>query len=299
MKRKRRSKNDPNGRMFKCECSKAYLSALALSNHIKAKHPSDNKNITEESFMKNWNLYGNFNKFNKTNFIHNDEFQRKRGRPKKKYDIMNEDPEINYHTFFQKESRKKKENETIDIKTILDEVFSEIYEKKKERRRINKDCPEHIYEKIDDHIFFNFIKKRGIVTPFTPYEKNNQILTSDEIFCKYFDEISPLTNKEFFIFILKFIVIFRDCINKYKNIELENSICILGESVPEHITEFTQYYDAEQIPELCNEFLTDYLSEEYYQLKSDHLTDFIEIIQHFCHWLYENNYSSSRLILNN
>jgi hypothetical protein len=38
-KRKRRSKNDSDGRSFKCvECGKSYLSMPALTNHRKTKH---------------------------------------------------------------------------------------------------------------------------------------------------------------------------------------------------------------------------------------------------------------------
>jgi hypothetical protein len=38
-KRKRRSKNDPEGRSFKCEeCGKSYLSLPALTCHKKTKH---------------------------------------------------------------------------------------------------------------------------------------------------------------------------------------------------------------------------------------------------------------------
>jgi hypothetical protein len=38
-KRKRRSKNDAEGRSFKCsECGKSYLSQPALTNHKKSKH---------------------------------------------------------------------------------------------------------------------------------------------------------------------------------------------------------------------------------------------------------------------
>jgi len=37
--RKRRSKNDAEGRSFKCpECGKSYLSQPALTNHKKSKH---------------------------------------------------------------------------------------------------------------------------------------------------------------------------------------------------------------------------------------------------------------------
>ena len=50
IKRKRRSKNDQEGRMFKCECGKAYLSQLALSNHKKSKH--DTADLSELSIKR-------------------------------------------------------------------------------------------------------------------------------------------------------------------------------------------------------------------------------------------------------
>lgn len=43
LKRKRRSKNDQEGRNYKCnECGKSYLSPPALTNHKKTKHATNN-----------------------------------------------------------------------------------------------------------------------------------------------------------------------------------------------------------------------------------------------------------------
>jgi len=44
-KRKRRSKNEAEGRNFMCECGKAYLSAPALTNHKKTKHNSNDPSL--------------------------------------------------------------------------------------------------------------------------------------------------------------------------------------------------------------------------------------------------------------
>lgn len=41
-RRKRRSKNDQNGRKYQCECGKSYLSHPALTNHKKTKHENSN-----------------------------------------------------------------------------------------------------------------------------------------------------------------------------------------------------------------------------------------------------------------
>jgi len=41
-RRKRRSKNEQDGRLYKCqECGKSYLSQPALTNHKKTKHSYD------------------------------------------------------------------------------------------------------------------------------------------------------------------------------------------------------------------------------------------------------------------
>jgi hypothetical protein len=45
LKRKRRSKNELEGRNFVCECGKSYLSAPALTNHKKTKHYTDDQGV--------------------------------------------------------------------------------------------------------------------------------------------------------------------------------------------------------------------------------------------------------------
>lgn len=71
--KKRRSKNDPEGRSYKCEvCGKSYLSKPAVTQHLKTKHPDmlngikrgrgrpkkddgqENQVSTRESFMKSF-----------------------------------------------------------------------------------------------------------------------------------------------------------------------------------------------------------------------------------------------------
>jgi hypothetical protein len=52
-KSKRRSKNDPNGRSYKCGCGKMYLSYPALYTHIKTKHDSINPEGTNAPQFKN------------------------------------------------------------------------------------------------------------------------------------------------------------------------------------------------------------------------------------------------------
>jgi hypothetical protein len=109
------------------------------------------------------------------------------------------------------------------------------------------------------------------------------------------------TNKNYFIFSLSIILLLRECINKYKNIELVDKLEIIGEQNNIKLPNFTEVSEGEQIPEICNEFLTEFLpSYKYFGL--DFLNNFSEVknlVQHFCFWLYENNFTSSKLIVNN
>lgn len=71
IKKKRRSKNDLNGRMHKCECGKAYLSQLALSNHKKSKH--ENNSVKDTDNNDNYN----------SDYSNSNISKKRRGRPKK------------------------------------------------------------------------------------------------------------------------------------------------------------------------------------------------------------------------
>lgn len=263
-KRKRRSKKDPNGRMFICDCGKGYLSKLALNNHIKSKHQQHL--LTQEESLK-----------------------KKRGRPKKEFNLLSSE-EFYFNSFFTNDFRSSKStNEfksdslTIDVRSFIDIVFNDIY--------LTNQM--YCYLKItkpDDHPFFSFIIKQ---------QGSNLMIgsTCDEILYSYILLLASKANKDYFAFGFKFVVLFRECINKYKNIELENNREVLKEEIKEDIKEFTQVYDAEQIPEMCNEFLTDFLhSANYFGIDLVYQGEFCKIIQHFCFWLYENNYTSSKLL---
>lgn len=196
------------------------------------------------------------------------------------------EPEIFYSSFFLKEFRLKKFEEEISIKIYFKRIVDDIYINFKEK------CTLKI-QKMEEHPFYTLMNK-------LERNKLNTFTTCDEIFLKYLYDVCNKTNKEYFLFIFKFVILFRECINKYKNIELENSKEILHENLPEHIKEFTQIYDAEQTPELCNEFISEYLlSKDYFGFRPEFITEFIEITQHFCYWLYENNYTSSKLSMIN
>lgn len=109
----------------------------------------------------------------------------------------------------------------------------------------------------------------------------NQYKNIDEIFAKYLEDAYKESNKDYFEFITKFVILFRECINKHKN---DNS----GD-------EHSAKNNADNVPDMCNEFITDFMEGfDYFGLDTMEL---IDIIQHLCNWLYENKFTTSKLSL--
>lgn len=102
-------------------------------------------------------------------------------------------------------------------------------------------------------------------------------------------EFSKKVNDDYLWFMFKFIVLFRECIN------LKNKEQIRSENKSDKRQLFTQIYNAETVPEACNYFFLDFLMPyDNFGLNKDEL---IELVQHFCYWLYINQYTQSHLTL--
>ncbi len=117
----------------------------------------------------------------------------------------------------------------------------------------------------------------------------------DTAFFAYVKEFYPQTNYDYFHFLLKFVVMFRQCINKLKK---SNNNIINSTEASEGFNSqnyFTQLNNAEGVPDMCNDFVTEFMEPmDYFGMDTMEL---IEIIQHFCHWLFLKNYTTSRLTL--
>jgi len=258
-KRKRRSKNDQNGRKFQCECGKSYLSQPALTNHKKTKHENSHCST-----------------------------KRGRGRPRKNPCLSSNNKDNNeakMENFFQDERRRIRESERYKTSDFLQVIFQDVFIEHRSQL-------DNKFDKKEDNFFFRLLMSNND-------EHNNKKKSCDHVFAEYLDYLSTVSNKEFFVFAFKFIVLFRECINKYKNVELVNRKCILNEDIPDDITDYTQQYNADQVPDLCNEFITDFMENaDFFGLNSEEeRNELIEVIQHFCHWLFKKSYTSSKLTL--
>ena len=277
-KRHRRTKDEITERQFQCpDCDKCYLSGPALTTHRKTKHGYE---------------------------LNND--KKIRGRPRK--DNPQENPTIvsqnKYNSFFKNETRKPQSlDQTINDNLITLEVIQKYL-----TDAFRHCCTEHPeisekYGNIEQYPLYKLvIDNWGKEVPEIEHEsylddsrnKNkNEPLKKikqpnvDSLFYLYLKEFSNKTNKEYFWFMVKFVVLFREGINILKK-DMVTEEVINGDK-----TEFTQIFNAEEIPEVCNDFFLDFMEpKRFFGLNKEEL---IELIQHFCFWLYTNMYCPSHL----
>ena len=267
-KRHRRRKSIEDSRDFKCpECFRTYLSSSALKNHRRMKH---NFGIENE--------------------------KKGRGRPKKEFleeEYMNQTRK-DYNNFLEEKKKKKEENVDLsDIKGVFNDMFI----------RYRNDLFEEV-ENIEKNTFYNLFKEN--------WEKDNKTISNnlekesyssmlncspainivnkppiDCIFFQYIKYISNIIEKDYVVFIIKFIIIFR----QYLNIEKQG--LINSEHINEKKKEYTQIYDASVIPDFFNDFLMDFMeNRNYFNLDKDEL---VKIIEYFCFWLFSEGYTDSHI----
>ena len=276
-KRHRRTKDEITERQHQCpDCDKCYLSAPALMTHRKTKHGYE---------------------FNNDKKI--------RGRPRK--DLASENPTIvsqnKYNSFFKNDTRKAPSlDQTINDKTITLDIIQQFI------TDAFRHCQtEHTtkYENIEQYPIYKLvIDNWNKETPDLEQEsyldesrtknksdplKKIKSPCVDNLFYLYLREFSKKTNKDYFWFMVKFVVLFRESINVQKKDMVTDDIITANK------TEFTQLFNGEEISELCNDFFLDFMEpNKFFGLNKEEL---IELIQHFCFWLYTNMYSSSHLTL--
>jgi hypothetical protein len=274
-KRHRRGKNETSAeRTYKCpDCDKCYLSGPALVIHRKNKHG------------------------------YNPEIEKKsRGRPKKEEQQENSfhNAQLKYDNFLNNSTRKKisenesEENGEINLDIIKDNLTN-----------IFRQCKNDLFaniDEIDNYPFYQLVvnnwekNNKELEEYFNDNKKNeaeseNKISSPylDQIFFLYLKEFATKTNKNYFWFINKFIVLFRECINSLKKDQIKEKYKNGTNK------EYSQLFNAEGIPESCNDFFLEFMQpKQYYGLNEGEL---IELAQHFCFWLYMNKYTHSYLIL--
>ena len=255
--------------LYKCDfCEKTYWSKTALRNHMFNKH---NNMLASKNIIK-----------------------QKAGRPRLNgnddnscYNYMRN----KYAKFWAILRRKKDYNVNINMENVINIVFNDLY--KKYGYLLNngeniKSWKEHPWLKLLNISNNNYINNFNIIV------NNNKNISCDYVFKMYVDFVKEKTNAKYLVFILKFLVLFRECFNNSKNIR--NTIIIKNN------IERSTIISSEQIPEIANEFFTDYLpSKNFFENSLDlkSLNEMTDLVQHLCYFLHLKNFTSLRLVLIN
>ena len=170
-------------------------------------------------------------------------------------------------------------------KSIID-AFHILYSRNNFDRNLNKDMKN--YNKIQEHPFLGkFLLDKHDVNIKIDDEKE----ISDKVFMDYLNKMSLHVNPNYFTTLIIFVTLFREFVNitelKKKNIK-ENNF--------NNDVEYTSVNSAEDVPDLSNEFINDFLETDK-KLFDFNKEDSIDLTQNFCHWMYENNFTSSKLTL--
>ena len=254
---KRRSKSEIEGRTFECK-------------------------LCNKSYLSYPALYTHYKQKHNTN----NSSGRGRGRPKKEQgDLEAEKSKFNpiNSSFFQKEDRTGTTDPTKINECIL-KAFDFLYEDKEEKKKRNEIRGMKNFNSINDNKFFNkFLKD--------PHNINKNIISEDEVtdnvFIDYLNKMSKFCKPEYYIKLIVFVTLFREHVNKY-NID---KVKIEGK-------EFTEINNAEDVPDSSNEFITDFLDPDTKGADFGFSKEeAIDLTQNLCYWMYENNFTCSKLSL--
>ena len=205
--------------------------------------------------------------------------KRGRGRPRKYPPKTAGDFEsTKYDVFFTLNNRAADEGISIDMPSLVQEVFHFIYEGPNSNKLFSHP---KTYE--ENPILNNLVKNSEVSTK----PKNEK--TCDEVFYEYLNTFKTKTNRKFFALLTKFVLLFRECydISRTKDNKDEPKKAVTDTIPPEGL------------PDLCNEFYGEFMEpNNFFGIdEQDEKNEIIEIIQHFCIWLFKNEFTKSKLSL--
>ena len=207
--------------------------------------------------------------------------KRGRGRPRKYLPNMPGDFETNkYESFFSDVNRKKEEEKLINTSEVVNNVFNFLYKGTYAAKLY------HHIEKFEENAVLKCLNEN---VPISTKEK--KLKTADEVFYEYLVYTKEQANETYFTLIVKFTLLFRECFNLSQSKKPDSTL------QPEEEASRTML--PETLPELCNEFYTEFMeSNNFFGIEQEkEKREIIEIIQHFCIWLFKSEYTKSKLSL--
>ena len=119
----------------------------------------------------------------------------------------------------------------------------------------------------------------------------------DEIFAYYLYEVSTKVQDTFYKTVLQFVILFRECLEEIgwkKRKENETDAEQLKDIDEEK--SFCANNSAEHAPEICNEFVTVYMEKHKGKIEIVKC-DQIDLTINLCHWLFEKQFTCSKLTM--
>ena len=242
----------------------------------------DNINIKKNSKSKNINI----NKIKKFNCMKLTGNKRRRQSKNDMIEDAEENAKKEFDTFFNDKMRQKEKEEKIGLKYIKEnckEIFYNVKKNNKVNNKNEKKLEENNKDNKDNkdtNTFYDLIKDN--------WEKEISIL--DIVFLKYLKECSSLSNKNYFYFIVQFIVSLRNYLQE-KKVKGKNKNIFIGIN------------ETELVPEYCNDYFLIFLKDdplEKFTLKNsgkeDKEKELIKLTKHLSYWLYKNGYNKDFLV---
>jgi len=164
--------------------------------------------------------------------------------------------------------------ETTDIEEVLKIVYTKLYENSS---RVGTGKL-RTYSKFEEQEFFQKVIERFSNQKPLDCEKAK----CSEVFADYICKVAKQTCPLFLERIVVFVTLFRECLNSLNK--------------KEGVGNYTEENNAEDAPDISNEFVTEYLEADidFFDFQKEEV---IDITQNFCQWLYDNNFTCSKLSL--
>ena len=215
---------------------------------------------------------------------------RGRGRPKKDTGEINLERQ-KYNpldlTYFLKDNRK---GTTSEFESVINNAFDMIYgvsksgEEKEDIKKRNEKRHLKPYIKIEEHPFLSkFYKDQHDVN--MKIEDENE--KTDNVLIYYLTKLSIHVNPEYFTKVVEFVTLFREFVNIAYQDKVENG------------KEFSAEMNAEDVPNISNEFIIDFLDPENGNDFDFQKEEAIDLTLNLCQWMYDNNFSCSKLTMIN
>lgn len=164
-----------------------------------------------------------------------------------------------YNEFFKDPNRSKANNETSIIpKDVIKEIVTEL--KGKDQAFFDKEG------KIEDNNLYKLVESKDLLF---------ETKSIDNAFANYLKYFSNISNANYYKTMCKFVLMSRDFMTKGGT--------------------DTANEGASGFPDQCNDFVSEYLEKKKeFGLQ---LNETIDLVQHFCYWLHEKEYTKSVLTL--